>query len=106
MKKNWRNKAFRFTIAALLVLTNCNKGHEPSAQGVDLYTCSMHPQVVQDKAGTCPICGMDLVLKTRPGEGVQIARGLGYLLKPTNSVVNTSIRSVLPVRKSMEIRIE
>jgi Cu(I)/Ag(I) efflux system membrane fusion protein len=25
------------------------------------YTCSMHPQIVQDKPGTCPICGMELV---------------------------------------------
>src|SRR5262249_7357435 len=27
------------------------------------YTCPMHPQVVQDHPGTCPICGMELVLK-------------------------------------------
>lgn len=26
-----------------------------------MYTCPMHPQVVQDKQGTCPICFMDLV---------------------------------------------
>jgi len=26
-----------------------------------LYTCAMHPQIVQDKPGQCPICGMDLV---------------------------------------------
>lgn len=26
------------------------------------YTCPMHPQIVQNKMGTCPICGMDLVL--------------------------------------------
>ena len=26
------------------------------------YTCPMHPQIVQDKSGTCPICGMSLVL--------------------------------------------
>lgn len=25
------------------------------------YTCSMHPEVVQDEPGTCPICGMELV---------------------------------------------
>jgi len=25
------------------------------------YTCPMHPQVVQDAPGSCPICGMDLV---------------------------------------------
>ncbi len=25
------------------------------------YTCPMHPQIIQDKPGTCPICGMDLV---------------------------------------------
>jgi len=30
------------------------------------YTCSMHPQVIQDKPGTCPICGMDLVKVTKP----------------------------------------
>lgn len=27
------------------------------------WTCSMHPQVVQDESGRCPICGMDLVEK-------------------------------------------
>lgn len=26
-----------------------------------LYTCPMHPEVIQDKPGQCPICGMDLV---------------------------------------------
>ncbi|WP_243392541.1 efflux RND transporter periplasmic adaptor subunit [Solitalea longa] len=28
----------------------------------------MHPQIVQDKPGTCPICGMDLVPMTNQGE--------------------------------------
>lgn len=26
------------------------------------YICPMHPQITSDKPGTCPICGMDLVL--------------------------------------------
>ncbi len=25
------------------------------------WTCSMHPQIKKDKAGDCPICGMDLI---------------------------------------------
>ena len=27
------------------------------------YVCPMHPQIVRDEEGTCPICGMDLVAK-------------------------------------------
>lgn len=29
----------------------------------ELWTCTMHPQVISDKPGQCPICGMDLVKK-------------------------------------------
>lgn len=29
------------------------------------YTCPMHPQVVQEGPGKCPICGMDLVLVSK-----------------------------------------
>ena len=27
------------------------------------YTCPMHPEIMQDKPGTCPICGMTMVLQ-------------------------------------------
>jgi transcription initiation factor IIE alpha subunit len=27
-----------------------------------LYVCPMHPDETSNKPGTCPICGMDLVL--------------------------------------------
>jgi len=29
----------------------------------EVYTCPMHPQIIQDRPGQCPICGMDLVKK-------------------------------------------
>lgn len=33
-----------------------------------LWTCSMHPQVIQDKPGVCPICHMELVPLKRSGD--------------------------------------
>jgi Cu+-exporting ATPase len=39
--------------------------------GVTEYTCPMHPEVVSDRAGNCPICGMALEPRTvtAPEEG-------------------------------------
>jgi hypothetical protein len=32
----------------------------------DTYTCPMHPQIIRDAPGKCPICGMNLVKKESP----------------------------------------
>ena len=31
----------------------------------EVYTCPMHPQIIQEQPGQCPICGMDLVRKKK-----------------------------------------
>lgn len=56
-----------------------------------IYTCSMHPDIIRSESGTCPICEMDLVLKTRGGEAIQDSLGLNTLLQPTHSNVITQI---------------
>ena len=38
--------------------------HEPATQGRVEYTCPMHPEIVRDRPGSCPICGMALEPKT------------------------------------------
>jgi len=59
-------------ILASLLLIGCEKiAPQPHASHADTakaaapakkaWHCPMHPQIVQDHAGTCPICGMDLV---------------------------------------------
>lgn len=50
------NLLFLLAVAALLA-ASCNKQHPESRT---LYTCGMHPQVIQDHPGDCPICGMKL----------------------------------------------
>ncbi len=42
-----------------------NKG----AQSFQRYTCPMHPQIVQDAPGKCPLCGMTLVPLTKSKDG-------------------------------------
>jgi len=32
-------------------------------QATKTYTCSMHPEVISDKPGKCPKCGMELIEK-------------------------------------------
>jgi Cu(I)/Ag(I) efflux system membrane fusion protein len=38
-----------------------HEGHDHSSEDPGTWTCSMHPQIKQDKPGQCPICAMDLV---------------------------------------------
>src|SRR5687767_13535645 len=54
---------------ALLILSACkNKKAAETAKSDTYYTCSMHPQIMQDKPGTCPICHMDLIPVNRSQE--------------------------------------
>jgi hypothetical protein len=48
---------------------NAPEGAQPPAAlesqpAATVYTCPMHPEVVSDKPGKCPKCGMTLVAKT------------------------------------------
>ena len=67
-------------LAGLLLLGGCTlltgapdapldhvKEHEPGPAR-DLYTCGMHPNVIQEGPGLCPICKMDLT-PMRPAAG-------------------------------------
>ncbi len=35
--------------------------HDAVTETNQMWTCSMHPQIMQPEAGDCPICGMDLI---------------------------------------------
>ena len=68
---------------------------QKAAQGKQLYTCSMHPFIIKDKPGTCPICGMELIKKIEGAAGgeqtaeqKQQADMLGHVsLSPTQRVM-------------------
>ena len=56
----------------------------------EVYTCPMHPQIIRDKPGNCPICDMKLV-KKETGATLITGVQLETLLKPTNQFVISTI---------------
>ena len=63
-------RSFLYIAFITLLLSACGKNeathsheHDHAAAKSDAakYTCPMHPQVIKDAPGTCPVCGMDLV---------------------------------------------
>jgi Cu(I)/Ag(I) efflux system membrane fusion protein len=85
-----------------------HKGHDhaaegKTAQGKQLYTCSMHPFIIKDKPGTCPICGMELIKKidSAPADGAaqtpeqkQQAEMLGHVSMSANQRIMANVATV------------
>ncbi len=65
----------------------------------DLYQCAMHPSVVSDKPGICPICGMKLQKADAAG-GAADSGGKGRILYYRNPM-NPDVTSPTPAKDSM-----
>ena len=59
MKRRISQLIFLLLIPALAI--SCSKKAAVPDSEKTLYTCSMHPQIIRDQPGDCPICGMKLV---------------------------------------------
>jgi Cu(I)/Ag(I) efflux system membrane fusion protein len=94
----------------ILVIDGCKSKHTSNtitttATAKVVYTCSMHPQIISDTPGTCPICGMNLVKKG--GDEHKITEvDLNTLLKPTNTFVVSSIPVTTPELNNQKIKID
>ncbi len=58
-------KYFLLLITSLIVLASCKGKKETTINKDEYYTCSMHPQIMEDKPGLCPICHMELIVVKR-----------------------------------------
>lgn len=79
---------------ALLGMTHQHTASEvapPETGEASLWTCSMHPQVIQDHPGLCPICHMALVPLTAAGD--EKSAHLGALEIDPAVVQNMGVRT-------------
>jgi hypothetical protein len=54
------NTVFASNLPAIKVFSDTAKKVKPAKV---LYTCKMHPEILREKPGKCPKCGMTLVKK-------------------------------------------
>jgi membrane fusion protein, copper/silver efflux system len=90
-------------ICICLLVSCTSQETKHASEKADQYTCSMHPQIAQDKPGTCPICGMELVKKSNGGNELAITDELKGLARPTNASVIATIKTTQPERKIMTV---
>lgn len=81
-----------------LVQTNfaLHKGHPP------VFTCPMHPEIMEDEPGSCPICNMKLVQKNQTEQDPSIPR-LEDLLKPTHEFIISTVRDTTLLKKEVSL---
>jgi Cu(I)/Ag(I) efflux system membrane fusion protein len=115
MKRNlFIEQLFLMLVIAIASLQSCNTQQPKTVQAdsasttvhKDLYTCSMHPQIIQDHPGNCPICGMKLVKMNQQAVAVPTNIGLESLLKPVNEFAVSSLPVTTLQQKTSNISVQ
>ena len=100
--------AFFLLVTIGTLLAGCSPRQDQSVASAaqkdkTLYTCGMHPQVIQDHPGNCPICGMKLmpILKSQAGA----ASNVSEIAASPGMIQNMNIRTATvrrgPLRKTI-----
>lgn len=102
MKKNFIVSLSFLFLLVLLVTIGCKSNKEKSTTEThnhakeQEYTCPMHPQIVQDKPGQCPICGMDLVPRQTSANDKMVDSTVASVSRSTNQNVVASAATIVP----------
>jgi RND family efflux transporter MFP subunit len=91
-------------VAAGVISCGKNSDRETASASTakTLYTCGMHPQIIQDHPGNCPICGMKLTpIRKQAGTGLTTASSGERKIKFYKSTMNPGETGPQPGKDSM-----
>ena len=71
---------------AIYFFATKSDNHSEMEHQNEVYTCSMHPEIIRDEPGNCPICGMTLVKKVTENNSVD-DNSIDNLIKPTDNFI-------------------
>jgi len=77
---------------ALLFYSCAGNAVDEHTHEAQTFTCPMHPQVVQQQQGTCPLCGMDLVAfdKSKKEKFLTLSRNQQLLANVSTVILRNS----------------
>lgn len=85
-------------VRAVVLPEIASAGRVMEADLAGKWVCPMHPEIVEDGPGACPICGMDLVRPGDLGYAVAQAEDAPPLVIPASAPLITGKRAVVYVR--------
>lgn len=101
----WRMSWVAVLMVVVAGVAGCSRTAEEPAVGAETtyYSCPMHPQIIRDQPGTCPICNMDLV----PVEDGRGHEGHGHISGDSGEAGDggNAARAAVPAGAPPEIRV-
>jgi Cu(I)/Ag(I) efflux system membrane fusion protein len=111
MKMRFLKYRFLITLVVAgisILILSCHEGKKKPAETVqskEVWTCSMHPEIIRDGPGSCPICGMELIKKESKAAAIK-GIALNDLLQPTDQFIVSSIPVVSLQNEKKAVSIE
>lgn len=81
---------------AIYFFASKSGNHSETEHQKEVYTCSMHPEIIRYEPGNCPICGMVLVKKITKSQAEE-DHSIEKLVNPTNNFIVGKYQTTTPI---------
>lgn len=87
-------------IILMFIIQGCNNQQKDQAVARQ-YTCPMHPQIIKNEPGICPICSMDLVAVSHEDMHLEVGADLSDVIKSSGEAIISDIKTISPKNQTL-----